>query len=111
DFARVAIAVGIELGAQRFALDHGAVDVEAALDHLDAVARHADDALDVFHVLRNGAEDGNVTAVRIAAKDAALNRQFEIEQGEIAIAAEREGMLSVTPDELVGDEVVADHQR
>ncbi len=30
---------------------------------------------------------------------------------EVAVAPEREGMLAIAPDDLVGDKVVADHQR
>ena len=95
----LAVAVGVGPGADLLALDHGAVDVEAAVLHLDLVARQADHALDVVLVLRHWTEHGDVAAVGLTAKDA-------VAEGH----RQRERVFAVAPDELVGDEVVADHQ-
>ena len=86
-FCKFPYAVGIERLAHFLALNHGAVDVKAALAHLDRVAGQADNALDVFNVLRHRTEDGDITAVGLAAHDAVGDRQFEVEQREIAVAA------------------------
>ena len=61
----VLIAVDVDAGADLLALDHPAVDVEAALLHLDAVARHADHALDVVVAGRLVVEHGDVAALRL----------------------------------------------
>src|SRR5215470_6932625 len=63
--------LGVNEVLDPLALDGPAVDVEVAVDHLDAVARQPDDAEDVIdRVVLRQAKHHDVTALRLRCKDA-----------------------------------------
>ena len=83
---------------------HGSViDVEHAVQHLDAIARQTDQALDVVlqvvrRILVRHFEDNDIAARRFGREHAARYRR----------QAEWEGVLAVAVREFLDEEIVAD---
>jgi hypothetical protein len=83
------------------ALDALAIDVEYALDHLNAVARQTDHALDVIlGIIAREFEDGDISAFRVGTEDSTFEK----------VGAPREGVPAVAIAELRDEKIVADQQ-
>ena len=96
-----AVVVGDEI-VDALALDRLAVDVEHAVDHLDAVAGQADDALDVVdRVVLGQAEHDHV---------AALDRLTDNAAGEDR-RRERQRIMGVAVGIFRHEQIIADQQR
>src|SRR5690606_32334019 len=71
-----AVFVFERLHAQRFTLHRFAIYMQQAVDHLDTIARHANDALDEVAIrLRLRAEYDHVATLWLAAEEAAMRQQ------------------------------------
>ena len=66
--------VRLDEGAVGLLRQRLAVDVEDAVDHLDPVARQADQPLDVVGAVGRMLEDHDVAALRLAGEDAPVER-------------------------------------
>ncbi|CAD5254240.1 hypothetical protein BOS5A_200099 [Bosea sp. EC-HK365B] len=92
---------GDEIG-DPLALHRRVVDVEDAVDHLDAVAGQADDALDVIgRSVARQLEHGDVAALRLGGPDPALEQR----------RAERHRVLRIAVGVFRDEQVIADQQR
>src|SRR5690606_8900748 len=98
-----AVFVFERLHAQRFTLHRFAIYMQQAVDHLDTIARHANDALDEVAIrLRLRAEYDHVATLWLAAEEAAMRQQpFK--------RCERITAVAVRP--LGHDDIVADLKR